>query len=270
LQTETAEQWIKPFSKRQSGRDDMEALIKHYSGEGNTSHRIAVAERLRDSLHYKNEKSLQFSTFLDKLQRMFNIFEEENEAITEAAKVRMLLQKVEHPQLQDAMGALRVRSQMEGITFRACANHLSAIVSEFPDHQTPRKVTATKNVPIMRGRGGGRNQKPNSAANQRKGIHMPDSSIWTGYYLDWEKMSETDKSTVMETRKKNKAKGISHAGKGKSNDLKFQVAELKLSIAALQNNPSNDGSKASSSVTFDISDNAGEAFGGRNAKKKKE
>ena len=48
LQTETAEQWIKPLAKKQSGRADMQALRNHYSGEGNTSRRIAVAERIRD------------------------------------------------------------------------------------------------------------------------------------------------------------------------------------------------------------------------------
>jgi hypothetical protein len=101
LQTETAEQWIKPLARKQSGRADMEALRKHYSGEGNTSRRIAVVERIRDSLHYKNERAMQFSAFLDKLQKMFNIFEEEDEQMTEQAKVRMLLKKVEHPQLQD-------------------------------------------------------------------------------------------------------------------------------------------------------------------------
>jgi hypothetical protein len=98
LQTETAKQWIKPITRHQSGRQDMLALSSHYSGEGNTSRRIAVAERLRNSLHYKNEKSLQFSTFLDKLQKMFSIFEVEKEEITEQAKVRMLLKKVKHPQ----------------------------------------------------------------------------------------------------------------------------------------------------------------------------
>jgi hypothetical protein len=143
LQTETAEQWIKLIARHHSGRQDIQALRNHYSGEGNTSRRIAVAERLRDSLHYENEKSLQFSTFLDKLQKMFNIFEEEKEEITEQAKVRLLLKKVEHPQLQDAVGALRVRAQTDGITFTECANHLSAIVLELPDHQVSHKVSAT-------------------------------------------------------------------------------------------------------------------------------
>jgi hypothetical protein len=44
----------------------MQALRKHYNGEGNTSRRIAAAEKLRDTLHNKKEKSLQFLTFLDK------------------------------------------------------------------------------------------------------------------------------------------------------------------------------------------------------------
>ncbi len=58
---------------------DMQALRNHYSGEGNTSRRIAVAERTRETLHYKSERAMQFSAFLDKLQKMFNIFEEEGE-----------------------------------------------------------------------------------------------------------------------------------------------------------------------------------------------
>jgi hypothetical protein len=91
LQTETAEQWIKPLARRQSGRADMKALRDHYSGEGNTSRRIAVAERIRDTLHYKNERAMPFSGFLDKLQKMFNIFEEEKEEITDQANIRRLV-----------------------------------------------------------------------------------------------------------------------------------------------------------------------------------
>ena len=106
--SQAAEQWIKSIARKQSGRADMIALRNHYSGEGNISRRIAIAERTRDTLHYKSERAaMSFSSsFLDKLQKMavFNIFEEENDEITEPAKVRMLLKKVEHPQLQDAIG----------------------------------------------------------------------------------------------------------------------------------------------------------------------
>jgi hypothetical protein len=93
LQSESAEQWIKSISRKQNGREDMIALRNHYSGEGNTSRRIAVAEKTRDTLHYKSERAMPFSSFLDKLQKMFNIFDEENESISETAKVRLLLKK---------------------------------------------------------------------------------------------------------------------------------------------------------------------------------
>jgi hypothetical protein len=88
LQDETAEQWIKPIEKKRNGRQDMIVLRSHYSGEGNTSRRIAMAERIRDSLHYKNERAMPFSSFLDKMQKMFNIFEEMGEPLQEQAKYR--------------------------------------------------------------------------------------------------------------------------------------------------------------------------------------
>lgn len=71
LQTETAKQWIKPVARRQNGHEHMIALSNHLSGKGNTSRRIAQAEGYRDSLYYyKHEKSLSFSNFLDKIQKM--------------------------------------------------------------------------------------------------------------------------------------------------------------------------------------------------------
>ena len=222
LQSESAEQWIKSIAGKQSGRADMKSLRDHYNGEGKTSRRIAVAERTRDTLHYKSERAMSFSSFLDKLQKMFNIFEEENEGITEQAKVRMLLKKVDHPQLQDAIGALRVRAAMDGITFTECANHLAAQVSELPDQQSTRKIAGTgserkkkKGVDTHRIRGGG---AADGAANKRKGIHMPDGTIWTGFYSEWEQLSKEDRQSVLDARQKNKAKG----GRGR------QVSEVLL------------------------------------------
>ena len=194
---------------------------------------------------------------------MFNIFEEEEEAISEQAKVRLLLQKVEHPQLRDAIGALRVRAQLDGITFTECANHLSAVVSELPDHQARKIAAAESKVKPQHIRGGG---PGGGASSKRKGIHMPDGSVWTGYYSDWEKMSDSDKQTVMDTRKKNKAKGTT-PNKKKAADLKSQLAELKRSIAAMQSKSSEDGRDDAESS--DVPDNAGDAFGGRQRKKQK-
>ena len=213
---------------------------------------------------------MPFSAFLDKMQKMFNIFEEENEVISEQAKVRMLLKKVEHPQLQDAVGALRVRASMDGITFTECANHLSAQVSELPDNQSASKISAAgsdRSKDIKRIRGGGSKAVDNS---KRKGIYMPDGSVWTGYYSDWTQISQEDKQVVLDTRKKNKGKSphkvrsASEVGT-KLKDIKSQVAELKRTIASLSksNQSDTDGNES------DTPDNAGDSFGGRQNKKQK-
>jgi hypothetical protein len=143
LQTETAEQWVNPHARLQNGRVDFKALRAHYSGEGHTSRCIANAERILYTLHYKNERAMQFSAFLDKIQKIFNIYDELGEPMTEQAKVRMLLSTVEHPQLKEAIGALRVRASMDGTTFIECANHLSAQASELPDNLVNRKIAGT-------------------------------------------------------------------------------------------------------------------------------
>ena len=74
LVAEMAEQWIQDYEQQANGCHDMQALRHHYKGEGNTSRRIATAEQLCTTLHYKNERALAFSKFLDKMQRMFNIY----------------------------------------------------------------------------------------------------------------------------------------------------------------------------------------------------
>ena len=128
LVAELAEQWIKDLTPRVNRRRDMEALRNHYGGEGNASRRIATAEKLRESLHYKSEHSLPFSTFLDRMQKMFKILKEEVEQLKENANVRELFNHVQHMQLQDTVKALRVCYDLDGITYTEAANHLTAAV----------------------------------------------------------------------------------------------------------------------------------------------
>ena len=153
----------------------MLALREHYSGEGNASRQIATAERMRDGLHYKNKRSLAFSIFLDHMQKMFIIYEEEGEEFTENAKLRELFKRVQHPQLQDTDKALKVRFDMEGITCTQEANHLTAVVSELPEYHLTRKVSASSSgTPRIRG-GGGNNHNSNI---KKKGGCKPQTKAY--------------------------------------------------------------------------------------------
>ena len=138
----------------------MIALKNYNSGEGNTSQCIAQAEGYRDTLYYKHEKSLSFSNFLDKIQKLFSMFQEEGESITKQAKVRMLLKKIQHPQLQNAVSAFCIRAQLDSVSFTECANHLSAIVSELPDHLFHHKHLQTLVTSTQQGIATGRCTRP--------------------------------------------------------------------------------------------------------------
>ena len=125
---------------------DMEALCNHYGGEGNASRHITTAEKLRKTLHYKSERSMPFSTFLDHMQKMFNIFQEEGEELTKNAKVHELLKRVQNNQLQDTIKALGVRFDLDGISYTEAANHLTSAVSELPEYLLARCVSSLKHI----------------------------------------------------------------------------------------------------------------------------
>jgi hypothetical protein len=75
----------------------MFALPHHYAGEGNSTHRIRDVKHIQSTLHYKSERALPFNKILDSLQKMFTIFEEENEPLSKHAKVDELLTKSTKP-----------------------------------------------------------------------------------------------------------------------------------------------------------------------------
>ena len=153
LVAESAKQWIKDLTPRVNGRRNMEALRNHYGGKGNACRRIAMAEKLCESLHYKSECSLPFSTFLDRMQKMFNIFKEEGEQLTENAKVRELFKHVQHTQLQDTVKALHVRYDLDGITYTEAVNHLTAAVSKLPEFQLARNMFLHLNIFVVEEKG---------------------------------------------------------------------------------------------------------------------
>ena len=62
---------------------------------------------------------------------MFNINKEEGEEFTENAKLRELFKRVQHPQLQDTVKALKVRFDMEGIMYTQAAITLLLWVRSF-------------------------------------------------------------------------------------------------------------------------------------------
>ena len=129
--------------KKTNGRIDISSLRAHYQGEGNTTRRIAEAERLRDSLHYRNECGLPFTSYLSEMQQMFNLFEMNTETYSDAMELRFLYDTIKHPQLMTTVSTLQV-AQITGNTgsFTGAWGNLATMVSKLPEYQiTKRNVS---------------------------------------------------------------------------------------------------------------------------------
>ena len=162
---------------------------------------------------------------------------------------------------------------------RSLAHHLAALVSELPDQQSTRKIAGT-GFECAKKKGGSphRFRSGRDSGAKRKGIHMPDGSIWTGFYAEWDQLSEEDRQTVIDTRAKNNAKGgrkgrqVSEVGTSakKLKAIKSKMADLQRTLAAIKakqvNNAGDDGDNNAS----DTPDNAGNSFGGATEKEAKE
>ena len=273
LVAETAEQWIKNLEPHANGCRDMLALREHYGGEGKASRRIATAEQMREGLHYKNKRSLVFSIFLDHMQKMLNIYEEEGEEFTENAKLRELFKRVQHPQLQDTVKALKVHFDMEGITYTQVAHHLTAAVLELPEYHFTRKVSASSSgTPRIRGSGGSNHnsniKKKEGTQAPSKGILMSDGSVFTGHYPSWSELSKEDKQRVLDSRSKKKKGGIGN--KWQISDIASiaeQLQVMKRTISELMSAKNDHINSESSeekmkSKAQHIQNDAGNSFGG--------
>ena len=214
LVAESVEQWIKNLTSRVNGCLDTEALRYHFGGKGNASRRITMAEKLLKRLHYKSDISMPFSTFLDRMLKMFNIFQEQGEDLTENAKVFELMKPVQHNQLQDTVKALRVRFDLDGISYTEAANHLTSAVSELPEYLLARRVSILK-----RFRGGGSEKGKNKF--KRDGIYADDGTIFTGYYSNWKFISKEDRDKVIAEWEKKNTLGVA------KNENKCKLAEIQ-------------------------------------------
>ena len=178
-QGETSEQWIKMHVKTQNGQVDLKALCAHYQGTGDTTRRIAEATRLRETLHYKKERSLSFATFLSKVQHTFNLFEEEDQPFTELAKFRFLMEKVKNPQLESDISALKFKSGLGGtsLLFTDAVNLIATSVATLPESISKSRISSMNQT---------------DASEGAESIYR-NGKMYTGNYKKFHALSQADR-----------------------------------------------------------------------------
>ena len=107
--------------------------------------------------------------------------------------------RVQQPQLQDTIKALKVCFDMEGLTYTQGANHLTATVSKLPEFHSTRGVAAAR---IYGGSAdtGTHNKYINSAGTgaPKSSIRTADGKIFTGFYKHWWTLTMMRSNTLLE------------------------------------------------------------------------
>ena len=118
-------------------------------------------------------------------------------------------------------------------------------------------------------------------SNNDKDEIMKNGKIHTGYYSNWHQLSRKNRELVMAERQKpgkgNKAtnndkvddKGGKANNKKNPKQWKNKIRSLKRKIASIRKNAQGDASDDESDDTLEPKNNAGNAFGGRAEKAKK-
>jgi hypothetical protein len=144
VQGEVAETWIKPKEKKQDERLDYKALEAHYGGEGNKAVRVQEAEVHRTALHCKSERTMSFDKFHANMQSVLAGFVDNEEILTEAQKIRLLLAKVRSPNLALVKSNLQIAYDLDQtgeVTFDFIANSLAVEASKSTDSAASRNTS---------------------------------------------------------------------------------------------------------------------------------
>ena len=149
-----------------------------------------------------------WETFLDRMQKMFNIYKEEGEEMTENAKLREIFKHTKHPQLTESVKVLEVRYDMDGLNYTQAANHLTTAVSKLRNYQMAHRVSNDKTAST----GGNKQGRVHRDGNY---IYATDGTIWTGHYEEWATMKDADKEKVTAERERKKKKQSWQGVKGK-------------------------------------------------------
>jgi hypothetical protein len=204
---------------------------------------------------------MSFEKFPTNMQAMFTGFEDNNELLTDAQKIRLLFQKVQSPSLTQVKNALQVSYNLDKAgkvsTHDFLANTMAAEADSLPDHAPNRQASGVDRHPT-----------PGSAPTS--GIKGANGDIFTGFYKKFQTLSDDEKEAIFDERKHININPKKSCG---NHSKKGQTSAIKVNKKTLSKMTRLKDVKATK-VTFkdedsNVQDNAGNQFGGRKKKKQK-
>ena len=258
--------YVKPFLRKRDGRKDLEALRLRYSSEASKQSKINKAKGDLTALRYKNERNFSFEKFSAKLQKAYDDLSASGREVNNGDIVDALWPRIESSELQIYLSSLKVEYQRSPRDYKSILQDIAAEVGTKTTTQFGGRSSANVSAAYTR-----EGRCPNS------GVHTPDGSIFIGSYDREKWQDETVKQyhhKIIEARDKGEAGYVkkSRSNKRKVNAIKRnkkQLEKLQAQIAAakIQIKKVTFGQDLASDI--DTPNNqAGNAFGGKNSKRK--
>jgi Reverse transcriptase (RNA-dependent DNA polymerase) len=274
--------WLKEVKRFHSGRVDMFKLYQVYTNSGNRMARVAQADAIQRTLHYKDEKIYSFSKFLHTAQQMFEIYNESDRFYTDAMKIDFLFDKVRGcSYLANQLEALQINRSEGTLRYEQVTGLFTALISQ-----------RQANLRFSSGSGGGNitvhRSSEVSAISKAPVKKIPTSKykftkedvVKTWPKAEWDKLSYDDRKEIFQRRDAYKAANngrrvavlsTTDDENGDDDELSPEiVSQAYRTIARLQSLntqvPGSDSATTVSAITQITSPNganAGNAFGGR-------
>ena len=251
--------YIKPNIRRENGRLDMISLKGRYENQATNQERINEANRILDTLVYKNERALTFELFSSKIQGAVDALVDCNREPHDGDIVDKLWKKIQNPELSSFVEALKVQYSQQPRTFDKI---LQDIATQIPNL---RKDTFKRNVSELKV--GIEHTREGTCPTH--GVFTAEGKLFVGNYPASRWLDDDVKehhTQIIDIRKRyhDKKKKSPKQRASKANQAKRKIKKLTARISELER--SVEQSKANNEGTQE--DGAGNAFGGRNAKKK--
>ena len=270
--------YLKPKLKSEDGRKDYKALLERYDGHSSKETRINEAKSLIKTLQYRNERSMPFERFTEKLQRAIDDLALGGRPMHNDDIVDLIWPKILNNEIKEFVVALKVNQARNPRGYKEILQDIATEVPKLSPTSNFSRTTAEINTSSD-------SKYTRDGPCPPSGV-MTNGKVFIGNYHGKKWFDDSVKPYHEEIRKAraenprptngNQNNGGSQSG---GNNLSKQrrklrkvrrqlkkAKEQKRKIQALKANPQKDDGLTESDSSDDESKNAGNAFGGRNAK----
>ena len=147
--------WVLSFARHSNGRAAYLALRTHYFGDSYTTRAVTKADAIIENLHWDGRaKNYPLEKFFEQLNKAYTDLDENGEPVTEAKKVRRMLQSIRDPRLDAAKNSIML-SDAHKENLAASMSHLAQALDMIKTTTVSTRNISSADTRGGRGRGRG-------------------------------------------------------------------------------------------------------------------